>query len=175
MKEDSKETISDDRFCRCNWCNKIVLKSDSTLYEFEDGTSYYLCQKNCGLAKKDIVIDKNSEIKLSEDKLQHMYDLQKELQDRLLATKYEDYNSLAITNTMFLAMFAELGELLNETSWKPWKEHYDIDKYKIKEELSDVFHFFLAIMIQLNITPDELYKEYVKKNEVNHQRQSEHY
>ena len=109
------------------------------------------------------------------DRLEHMYDLQKILQNRMIATKYKDVPKQTVTNTMFLALVAETMELLEETAWKPWKEQVLFTKPPCLKELADVMHFFLAVMIQLNITPEELFNEYIKKNEENHKRQNEGY
>lgn len=43
-----------------------------------------------------------------------------------------------------LGMFVELGELVNEAQWKPWR-HYEAptaaDRQKLLKELGDVLHF----------------------------------
>lgn len=46
--------------------------------------------------------------------------------------------------TAALGMFVELGELVNESSWKPWRR-YDkpsaADRQRVLKELADVLHF----------------------------------
>ena len=47
--------------------------------------------------------------------------------------------------TAALAMFVELGELVNECQWKPWRDYRrptDSEKQKILKEMADVLHMW---------------------------------
>ena len=69
-----------------------------------------------------------------------------------------------------LAMVSELGELLDEVSFKWWKDE-TIDPEAVKEELVDILHFFVSMCIKAGISSEELYMAYIKKNEENFARQ----
>jgi len=48
-----------------------------------------------------------------------------------------------------IAVVAEVGELLNElgTEWKWWAKKKEIDKEKVLEELVDVLHFYMSMVV----------------------------
>lgn len=76
---------------------------------------------------------------------------------------------------------AELNELLYELPFfKPWKDYSDMSATEIasamdkaKNEFVDVWHFILNIALALGITGDELFTEYLAKNEENYRRNIE--
>ena len=44
-----------------------------------------------------------------------------------------------------------------------------------REELIDIWHFMVQASLELNLTPDDILKEYERKNEINRQRQEDGY
>ena len=77
---------------------------------------------------------------------------------------------------MKLALESELQELLDETDWKPWTHgERQINYDGAKKELVDVWHFFMNYMLVLGMSTDELYKMYMKKRQVNADRQKNGY
>jgi len=62
----------------------------------------------------------------------------------------------------------EIYEFIEELKGfdKPWKGK-DIEKDKLKEELIDAFHFMLNLFNCLQMTSEDIYKEYIKKNAFN--------
>ncbi|MGI0059687.1 MAG: dUTP diphosphatase, partial [Nitrosotalea sp.] len=44
-----------------------------------------------------------------------------------------------------------------------------------REELIDIWHFVIQASLELNMTPDDILKEYQKKNQINRQRQIDGY
>ena len=106
------------------------------------------------------------------DVLQKLLDKQKELNDRIVkercngnAPKIQDFSR---------ALIHEAVELEDETQWKWWKKK-DENKDAMKEELIDIFHFWLSIANELKLTAKDIEDIYIKKNQVNHDRQNNGY
>lgn len=78
-------------------------------------------------------------------------------------------------NDLTLAAIKEMTEFLDEFPWKTWKKNQSLNVDKAKDELIDVLHFIFELAILLDMTPDELYSRYVKKNEINIERQNKGY
>jgi dimeric dUTPase (all-alpha-NTP-PPase superfamily) len=76
---------------------------------------------------------------------------------------------------MVLAMTDELHELLNETGWKPWATSRHVNREAAVGELVDVWHFFMNLMLALNVSPNELFDRYMEKRQRNIQRQQNGY
>lgn len=71
-----------------------------------------------------------------------------------------------------IALFTELSEVLEEVNWKWWKNKKEVDYDKVKEELIDVFHFFMSLCLKLGMGADELFDRYMAKNKENFDRQN---
>lgn len=78
----------------------------------------------------------------------------------------------------------EFHEMLAELPYfKPWsqksnsmtEEERRVAFNKAKKEFIDWFHFVLDVALALRISPQELYAEFVLKNDKNHNRQKEGY
>lgn len=111
--------------------------------------------------------------------LSEMYHMQRSLQinsfkkDPFIITQSGD---MSYIKDMVLGMSSELHELLNEVSWKPWTSgtpYINEDLYR--KELVDVFHFFLNLMLAVDMSPTELYEMYAAKNKINAERQLSDY
>lgn len=70
-----------------------------------------------------------------------------------------------------LAIISELGELLDEVSFKWWKEEA-VNPEAAKEELVDILHFFISMCIKAGMTSEDLYHAYLAKNQENFARQN---
>lgn len=77
--------------------------------------------------------------------------------------------------THVLAATDELHEILRETSWKPWSKKRFFNRQQYKEEMVDLFHFIMNLMLIGGITPEELLEGYAEKHEINIQRQKDGY
>ena len=66
------------------------------------------------------------------------------------------------------AMGQEIAELTDSVPWKWWA------KYQ-KLEVVDLFHFLISLAQVLGMSADDVFAAYVKKNEVNFQRQDSGY
>lgn len=76
-----------------------------------------------------------------------------------------------------LAVIVEMGELANaEESFKWWKNQTkNKDKDKILDELVDALFFWVQIAIKLELSPSDIFKGYMKKWQVNINRQLDNY
>lgn len=104
------------------------------------------------------------------DKLNKMFAMQKELQEKLSVTFDQGY-----INIMALALEDEIHEALRETPWKPWKKNQTMNQENYKKELVDAFHFFMNMCIAGNVTANDLYNGYIEKNKENHERKEAGY
>src|SRR5699024_1752813 len=76
-----------------------------------------------------------------------------------------------------ICIYDELSELLEELPWKHWKDYsdYNMDLNNVKGELADILIFTFGICGILDISPEEIFAEIAKKNEVNNERQERGY
>ncbi len=115
-----------------------------------------------------------------EDKLDRMFQLQKEFMELLvLNDKMPEYpvdmtskpGQRLIKETMF-NMCEELFEasftLKNRTHRMTDARLIDMDHYR--EELGDAFAYFMEVLILSGVSPEELFIEYVRKNAIVKQR-----
>jgi len=65
-----------------------------------------------------------------------------------------------------LAIVSELGELLDEVSFKWWKDE-ETNLEAVKEELVDILHFFISMCHKAGISSEDLYLAYLEKNKEN--------
>ena len=81
----------------------------------------------------------------------------------------------------YLALMVELGEVLKEDEcYKYWKNgRHTIEspeyKEKAKEEFADLMHFVMSVGIDLYDSVDELYEYFIKKHNININRQHNNY
>ena len=73
------------------------------------------------------------------------------------------------------AMQQELAELVDSVPWKWWAKYQKFDEQNARVEVIDLFHFLISIAQSLGMSADDVYQAYVKKNQVNHQRQDSGY
>ena len=73
------------------------------------------------------------------------------------------------------AMSQEMAELIDSVPWKWWAKYQKFDEQNARVEVIDLFHFLISIAQALGMTADDVFQAYVKKNEVNHQRQESGY
>lgn len=110
--------------------------------------------------------------------LQEMLDLQRDLQRVFNGYELEDQSTELRIDNIVLNVFAltkELSELTDEIGWKPWATSRHINRERAVEELVDVWHFFMNIMLHLGVDAEELAAKYAAKNKINHRRQTDGY
>ena len=73
------------------------------------------------------------------------------------------------------AMSQELAELTDSVPWKWWAKYQQFDLQNARVEVVDMLHFLISLAQVLGMSADDVYAAYVKKNQVNLQRQDSGY
>ena len=73
------------------------------------------------------------------------------------------------------AMQQELAELVDSVPWKWWAKYQKFDAQNARVEVVDLFHFLISLAQTLGMGPGDVYDAYVKKNQVNFERQDSGY
>lgn len=73
------------------------------------------------------------------------------------------------------ALSQELAELTDSVPWKWWAKYQTFDKQNARVEVVDMIHFVISLAQVLGLSADDVYALYLKKNEVNFQRQDSGY
>ena len=111
------------------------------------------------------------------DHLNEIFDLQKKLNLRIgvdTDNMSEEEQAKWVLNYT-RAMQQEMAELIDSVPWKWWAKYQEFDKQNARVEVVDLFHFLISIAQTLGMTADDVHQAYLKKNEVNHQRQQSGY
>ena len=109
-----------------------------------------------------------------EDKLEEIFSLQKGLTEMMNLDRYPDGIEGRVS-ALCTAMIHEAIELQRTTNWKWWKKPMEFNQAEAREELTDIWHFLVQASLELGLTPDDILKEYQRKNEINRQRQKDGY
>lgn len=73
------------------------------------------------------------------------------------------------------AMGQEISELTDSVPWKWWAKYQKLDEQNARVEVVDLFHFLISLAQVLGMSADDVFQAYVKKNQVNLQRQESGY
>jgi dimeric dUTPase (all-alpha-NTP-PPase superfamily) len=73
------------------------------------------------------------------------------------------------------AMQQEIAELVDSVPWKWWAKYQKFDQQNAKVEIVDLFHFLVSLAQTMGLSAEDVYQAYVKKNQVNFQRQESGY
>jgi dimeric dUTPase (all-alpha-NTP-PPase superfamily) len=73
------------------------------------------------------------------------------------------------------AMQQELAELVDSVPWKWWAKYQKFDEQNARVEIVDLFHFLVSLAQTMGLSAEDVYQAYVKKNQVNFQRQETGY
>ena len=114
------------------------------------------------------------EISEKPDSLDTIFTLQKGLSNMINFDRYPKGQEGRIS-ALSTAIMHEAVELQRTTSWKWWKTPVEFNTSEAKEELIDIWHFVVQASLELGLTPDDIVKEYKKKNDINRQRQKNGY
>ena len=109
-----------------------------------------------------------------EDKLESIFELQKGLDDMMDLDRYPKDVEGKIS-VLCTAIMHEAVELQRTTNWKWGKTPTAFNEVEAKEELIDIWHFLIQASIELNLSPEDILKEYQRKNEINRQREKTGY
>ena len=115
--------------------------------------------------------------KLSADKLEKIFEMQEALNRRI---GVNTRRMTAKTQQKWVlnycrAMSQEMAELIDSVPWKWWAKYQKFDKQNARVEVVDLFHFLVSLAQTLGMTPDDVFNAYVKKHEVNLNRQKSGY
>jgi dimeric dUTPase (all-alpha-NTP-PPase superfamily) len=73
------------------------------------------------------------------------------------------------------AMSQEIAELTDSVPWKWWAKYQKFDEQNARVEVVDLFHFLISLAQVLGMSADDVFQAYLKKNQVNFQRQESGY
>ena len=111
------------------------------------------------------------------DKLDTIFEMQDTLNQRIgVVTENlseEEKTKWVLNYTR--AMQQEIAELIDSVPWKWWAKYQEFDEQNAKVEIIDLFHFLISLAQVMGMKPDDVYNAYVKKNQVNHNRQESGY
>lgn len=111
------------------------------------------------------------------DQLRELFRLQRSLNERIGVCT--DGMSDAEKTTWVLnycrAMSQEIAELTDSVPWKWWAKYQKLDEQNARVEVVDLFHFLISLAQVLGMSADDVFQAYVKKNQVNLQRQDSGY
>ena len=111
------------------------------------------------------------------DKLEEIFRMQEALNQRIgvtLPPPTDEEKAKWILNYT-RAMQQETAELIDSVPWKWWAKYQKFDEQNAKVEVVDLFHFLVSLAQTLGMSADDVYQAYLKKNQVNHQRQDSGY
>jgi len=111
------------------------------------------------------------------DKLENIFDLQEQLNARIgvdMKDMNDEERAKWILNYV-RAMQQELAELTDSVPWKWWANYQAFDKQNAKVEIVDLFHFLISLAQVMGMNAEEIHEAYLKKNQVNHDRQEKGY
>lgn len=86
-----------------------------------------------------------------------------------------DITSQKFRNDMFLGIFSEINEVMNECEWKSWKKQQNFDREKFVDELVDVQIFLVNLLLSVNCDDKEFKKKIYEKIDINFKRQKNAY
>ena len=110
--------------------------------------------------------------------LQILMELQRMLDTKILenAVKVNLMSEKELLTHKFTALSVEVAEWANASRcFKYWSKKPSESKERLIDEAADVLHFFLSICNDMEISAQELYEGYLKKNEENYRRQENGY
>jgi dimeric dUTPase (all-alpha-NTP-PPase superfamily) len=111
------------------------------------------------------------------DKLENIFDLQEQLNVRIgvdMKDMDDEERAKWILNYV-RAMQQELAELTDSVPWKWWANYQSFDKQNAKVEIIDLFHFLISLAQVMGMSAADIHEAYLKKNQVNHDRQESGY
>tara|TARA_B100000029_G_scaffold265024_1_gene261216 strand:+ start:1807 stop:2187 length:381 start_codon:yes stop_codon:yes gene_type:complete len=113
----------------------------------------------------------------SPDQLRELFRMQKALNARI-GVHTDDMTDEEKTQWILnycRAMNQEIAELTDSVPWKWWAKYQKLDEQNARVEVVDLFHFLISLAQVLGMSADDVFEAYMKKNEVNFQRQDSGY
>jgi dimeric dUTPase (all-alpha-NTP-PPase superfamily) len=113
----------------------------------------------------------------STDKLEELFRMQQALNERI-GVRTTGMNEEEQTKWLLnysRAVSQEMAELIDSVPWKWWAKYQKFDAQNARVEVVDLFHFLISMAQVLGMSADDVFNAYLKKNEVNFQRQDSGY
>jgi dimeric dUTPase (all-alpha-NTP-PPase superfamily) len=111
------------------------------------------------------------------DQLRELFRLQRALNERI-GVRTEDLTREQKIHWVLnycRAMSQEIAELTDSVPWKWWAKYQQFDEQNARVEVVDLFHFLISLAQVLGMSADDVFQAYLKKNQVNFQRQESGY
>lgn len=141
----------------------------------------HISQANIEQLLEKILITRHSSADIScmdqPDQLRELFRMQKALNERI-GVSTDEFNDEQKTEWVLnycRAMSQELAELTDSVPWKWWAKYQKLDEQNARVEVVDLFHFLISLAQTLGMSADDVFEAYLKKNEVNFQRQESGY
>lgn len=112
------------------------------------------------------------------DKLDKMFEMQKGLNKRILGPDVERIHQEEKEKWILnyaRALQQETAELIDSVPWKWWASYQKLDLQNARVEVVDMLHFLICLAQTLDMSAQDVFDAYNKKNAVNHQRQDKGY
>ncbi len=111
------------------------------------------------------------------DQLRELFRLQRALNERIGVRTETLTREERITWVLNYcrAMSQEIAELTDSVPWKWWARYQQFDEQNARVEVVDLFHFLISLAQVLGMSADDVFQAYLKKNQVNFQRQESGY
>lgn len=111
------------------------------------------------------------------DQLRELWRLQKALNERIgvHTDAMSEQERIQWILNYCRAMSQEIAELTDSVPWKWWARYQKFDLQNARVELVDLLHFLISLAQVLGMSADDVFEAYVKKNQVNFQRQQTGY
>jgi dimeric dUTPase (all-alpha-NTP-PPase superfamily) len=129
--------------------------------------------------------NKNNHNSSEKDMLETIFQKQTELHDAIMIysppigsqyrKKFLSISKEERISALCTAIIHEAVELQRLTNWKWWKKPVEFDESEAKEELIDIWHFVVDASMELGMTPQHILDEYLKKSQINKDRQKNGY
>ncbi len=161
------------RFHAATICRKLmarVVRRNLLFVVQNPDTRGRACQGGGGLARCAFIFK-------TMDKLEEIFRMQEALNARIgvtLPPPSDEEKAKWILNYT-RAMQQETAELIDSVPWKWWAKYQKFDEQNAKVEVVDLFHFLVSLAQTLGMSAEDVYQAYLKKNQVNHQRQETGY
>lgn len=141
----------------------------------------HISKANIKQLSEKILITRHSSADIScmdqPDQLRELFRMQKALNERI-GVSTDEFNDEQKTEWVLnycRAMSQELAELTDSVPWKWWAKYQKLDEQNARVEVVDLFHFLISLAQTLGMSADDVFEAYLKKNEVNFQRQESGY
>lgn len=111
------------------------------------------------------------------DQLHELFRMQKALNERIgvMPERMSQEEKVKWILNFCRAMSQEIAELTDSVPWKWWAKYQKLDEQNARVEVVDLLHFLISLAQVLGMSADDLFNAYVKKNQVNFERQNTGY